>query len=77
MTFNPKGRARLYGCIAAANHGTIASALWGEDRSRASVLARREVWQRMKADGLSIAAIGRMTNRDHTTVLHGLKAVRA
>lgn len=74
MTFRPKGRARLYGCIAAANHGTTIGAVFGDSRQRQDVAARREVWRRLKSDGFGIAAIGRMTNRNHGTVFHGLKA---
>lgn len=77
MTFRPKGRARLYGCIAAANHGTTIGALFGESRQRQDVAARREVWRKMKDDGFSLSEIGRLTNRDHSTVLHGLRATAA
>lgn len=73
MTFRPKGRVRLYGCIAAANHGTTIGALFGDSHQRRDTAARREVWRRLKADGFSLAAIGRMTNRDHSTVLYGLR----
>jgi chromosomal replication initiation ATPase DnaA len=74
MMFRPSGRARLYGCIAAANHGTTLASVFGESRQRPDVKARWEMWRRMRADGLSLSQIARATNRDHTTVLHGLRA---
>lgn len=72
MTFKPSGRARLYACIAAANHGTKPACVFGESRLRRDTLARREMWTRMYNDGLSVAAIARATNRHHSTVLLGL-----
>lgn len=72
MTFKPSGRARLYACIEAANHGVTQAQVFGDSRRQACVKARWAVWRRMEADGLSVSAIGRATNRDHSTVLHGL-----
>ena len=72
-----KPRVRLYACIAAANHQTTLTAVLSDSRRRPDVLARREVWQRLHRDGFTLAAIGRMTNRDHTSVLHGLKKAAA
>ena len=72
MTFKPTGRARLYACIEAANHGVTPAQIFGDSRRQHVVSARWAVWRRMEADGLSIAAIGRATNRDHSTVLNGL-----
>jgi hypothetical protein len=66
-------RVRLYACIAAANHGTSIARIMGEGRCRPEVLARREIWRRLHDDGFSLAAIGRFTNRDHSTVIHGLR----
>lgn len=67
------GRARLYACIAAANHGVTIAQIMGEGRQRPIVRARWEMWERLYRDGLSAASIGRMTNRDHTVVLHGIR----
>ncbi len=66
-------RVRLYACIAAANHGTTIARVLGESRARRETAARREVWRRLYDDGFSYAAIGRFTDRDHATVIHGLK----
>lgn len=72
MAFKPTGRARLYACIEAANHGITPAQIFGESTRRVIVRARWAVWHRMAADGLSVSAIGRATNRDHSTVLNGL-----
>jgi len=66
-------RVRLYACIAAANHGTTIARVLGESRARRETAARREVWRRLYDDGFSYAVIGRFTDRDHATVMHGLK----
>ena len=66
-------RVRLYACIAAANHGTTIARVLGESRARRETAARREVWRRLYDDGFSYAAIGRFTDRDHATVIYGLK----
>jgi hypothetical protein len=68
-------RVRLYACIAAANHGTTIARVLGESRARRETAARREVWRRLYDDGFSYAAIGRFTDRDHATVMHGLKKI--
>ena len=68
-----KGRVHLYACIAAANHGVTIAQVMGSGRQRPLVSARRELWKRLHRDGYSVTQIGRETNRDHTTVLHGLK----
>ena len=72
MAFKPSGRARLYACIEAANHGITSAQIFGESKRRTIVQARWAVWRRMAADGLSPSAIARATNRDHSSVLHGL-----
>ena len=68
-------RVRLYACIAAANHGTTIARVLGESRARREAAARCEVWRRLYDDGFSYAAIGRFTDRDHATVMHGLKKI--
>lgn len=66
------GRVQLYACIAAANHNTIIPLVLGQSRARAEVHARREVMQRLHSDGLSYSEIGRLLNRDHSTVMFNL-----
>lgn len=50
--------------------------LWAKDRRAVMHAPRRKVWLKLWEDGMSISQIGRMTQRDHTTVLWGLRAVK-
>jgi hypothetical protein len=47
--------------------------LRGSSRSSPLVRARWECFARCRAEGYSMPAIGKFFNRDHTTVLHGLR----
>jgi chromosomal replication initiation ATPase DnaA len=47
--------------------------LLGESRARHIVSARREVAEHLHDQGLSSVQIGRLLNRDHTSILHLLK----
>lgn len=63
---------------AAARHGLSVAALIGPSRQSEIVAAR---WEAMRAIheqfGDNAAAIGRLFNRDHSTVLHALRKVAA
>jgi chromosomal replication initiation ATPase DnaA len=37
---------------------------------------RRKIWAMLQREGLSLPQIGKMFNRDHTTILHGINATR-
>lgn len=37
---------------------------------------RRKIWVMLQREGLSLPQIGKMFNRDHTTILHGINATR-
>lgn len=50
--------------------------LWQKDRRAVMHIPRRQVWLKLWEDGMSMVQIGRMTQRDHTTVLWGLRAVK-
>lgn len=50
--------------------------LWQKDRRAVMHIPRRKVWLKLWEDGMSMVQIGRMTQRDHTTVLWGLRAVK-
>lgn len=69
-------RVRLYAFIAATEHGTTVAAIMGERRDTATVQARWTIWRWLHDDGFSLAQIGRWTNRDHTSVIHGLRRLR-
>lgn len=34
---------------------------------------RRKIWHMLRNEGLSLPQIGKMFNRDHTTIMHGLR----
>jgi hypothetical protein len=40
-------------------------------------MPRRAIWWMLRCKGLSTAHIGTLTNRDHTTVINGLKKVNS
>lgn len=48
-------------------------AVLSTSRSQMAVKARLMVWVLLRDLGFSLPEIGRMTNRDHKTVLHGLR----
>ena len=58
--------------------GVTAQTLKGPSRRDGIVRARWRVMYRLKSElGLSASRIGQILNRDHTTVLHGLRMMRA
>jgi len=57
----------------AERHGIDPSDLHGPSRLPHLCRARWEAMQRLRDRGLSLPMIGRMLNRDHKTVLHGLR----
>ena len=62
----------------ASDHGLTVDDLVGKVRTRHISAARFEAMARIRAERkLSLPAIGRLFNRDHTTVLHALKAYSA
>lgn len=57
--------------LAAAEHGVEPEFLSMDRRDAATVAARHAAMQRIRRQlGWSYARIGRMFNRDHTTVMH-------
>ena len=59
----------------AAWHRVTVLALRGEGRSRKLVIARQEAFYRCRRElGRSLPQIGNFFGRDHTTVLHGIRA---
>jgi hypothetical protein len=49
--------------------------LWAKDRRAVMHPPRRKVWLKLWEDGMSLPQIGRFTQRDHTTVLWGIRAI--
>lgn len=57
----------------AAEHRLSKADLTGPCRLRYVCQARWEAMRRLRDKGLPLSAIGRLLNRDHTTVLYGLR----
>lgn len=57
---------------AEAHHTTVEETL-GRGRNLCAVRARWALWRLMSDAGLSSVEIGRLTERDHTTILAALK----
>ena len=57
----------------ATRHGMTVDAMKGHSREARFAKARWEVMVALRDEGFSMPRIGRILNRDHTTVLHGLR----
>lgn len=58
--------------MVAKKHGLEPEIIQGAVRSREVIAARHEFWYRVHNElGYSCARIGRLENKDHTTILHG------
>lgn len=70
----PRNRQRIIAEVAAKHDLTVTS-LKGERRTRPFVRARQEAFYRLRAElRLSFPQIGAIFDRDHTTVLHGVRS---
>jgi len=66
-------RVQQYAATAGAIHGLTAEQVLGRSRDQVASAARQTVMRRLRADGFSLAQIGRMVGRHHTTVLHATR----
>jgi len=58
--------------MVAKNHGIDPETIQGGSRFKKVIFARHEFWYRVHTElGYSFARIGRLENKDHTTILHG------
>ena len=57
----------------ARDHGLTADDLTGPSRVPAVCVVRRCAMKALRAKGWSTPRIGRLLNRDHSTVVHGLR----
>ena len=55
-------------------HHVSREEITGRNRTRSVSLARHDLWQRLRELGFSYVEIGRLFERNHTTVLHGVRA---
>jgi chromosomal replication initiation ATPase DnaA len=58
-------------------YGVTWNEVIGPVRETKYTTPRRAIWWLLRCKGLSIAHIGSITNRDHTTVMHGLRKVNS
>lgn len=61
---------------AAARHGVTVEAVMGHGRGHPVSRARREGYLAARNLGMSYPQIAQAFNRDHTTVIHGVKGLR-
>ena len=71
-------RERVHSIVrdVAAEYEVAAKDIFGTTRLRPAAWARQEVFRRLNDFGYSLSWIGRVFDRDHTTVLHGVRAAR-
>lgn len=61
-------------CLVAADHGLTSADLYGRSRTRRVVAARQAAMLAVRRQtDMSLSEIGRLFDRDHTTVLHGIR----
>lgn len=75
--FVPKAKARAIILEVAKASGLKIKTLMGPSRARRATWPRQVAYEALNRAGYSTAEIGRMMGRDHTTVMHGIKAARA
>lgn len=68
-----RGRARELAGIIGSKHGIPTADILGRGRRADIASARRELYVALWRDGFSIADVGRILERDHTTILHGMR----
>lgn len=61
----------------ALEHGITLAELTGPARHRRQAWPRQEAMARMHEAGYSLSQIARFLDRDHTTILHGVRAHKA
>lgn len=70
---NGAGDVKPFVDAVAAATGLPARLIYGHDRRRNIVAARHLVFYAAHRSGISLSAIGRAMNRDHTTVMSGVR----
>lgn len=61
----------------ATDHFALPHEIVGRTRRPTPTRARHEVWRRLRDRGFSLNEIGAMFDRDHTTVMIGIRKARA
>jgi chromosomal replication initiation ATPase DnaA len=73
----PRGRNLAEIDAIAELHGYTLADILGKSKQRPLVEVRRKCVLRMRNKGYSTLAIGRIMNRDHSTIVHSLQKSRA
>ena len=60
----------------AANLGLTVEELTGKYRKQLLCAARQAYWLHLHSQGYGYSEIGRMFNRNHVTVMHGIRRVK-
>ena len=69
------GRARRIVKQEAEKAGVCREDIFADDRTRQAIIARHSVMHRLRVElGWSLGQIGQHLGRDHTTILHGIRA---
>lgn len=79
LVLNEQGAVRWMRILhaVAKHHGVDAADITGTSQKRHVVNARFELFYRLRIDlAMSYTKIGSICNRDHTTVMHGVKKIR-
>ena len=72
---HPDKLVELVERIASASE-VLVDEILGRSRDRRACEVRQEVWRRMSVAGYTLLEIGRLWERDHTTILHGVRLAR-
>ncbi len=59
--------------LVSIKHGIDLETVLARGRSKTVMLARRDLYLQLRMQGLSLPEIGSLLDRDHTTILHGLR----
>ena len=62
-----------FATVASMKHGVPVWSIFGPRKEARIVRARWDAWALARAAGWTLPEIGRAFNRDHTTILHGLR----
>lgn len=73
VTKTPKERNDDIIKVVANKYGILSSTILSDARNKLYVHARHEVMYYLHLKGYSTVQIGKMLNRDHSTVLNGIK----
>lgn len=62
-----------FATIASMKHGVPVKDIFAPTRQARIVAARRDAWRLARAAGWTFPEIGRAFNRDHSTIIQGLR----